>query len=159
MKKFLSAALLLSLSANAYLVTSPPAAAEEMAITTAAGPRYETVARVIDGDTFLIAANWSPYPLDWRIRVIGIDTPEKGYLAKCDREREKSAEATALATSLIEESLGRVRLKQVQHDKYGGRLDAEVILADGRSLGAELIKAGVARPYNGSGPKPNWCRP
>lgn len=126
---------------------------------TAADSRssFETVTRLKDGDTFEIAANWSPYDLDWSVRVLGIDTPEKGHLAKCDIERDRAARARALATRLLNESQGRVRLVRVKHDKYGGRIDAEVILANGESLGDELIAAGLARPYNGNGPKPNWC--
>ena len=126
---------------------------------TATKPVFETVTRVVDGDTVLLAADWSPYDLEWKVRILGIDTPEKGHLAHCEREQKLSKKAQALTESLLGESLMRVRLKSVKHDKYGGRLDAEVILADGRSLGDELIKSGLARPYTGDGPKPNWCRP
>ncbi len=122
-------------------------------------PYSETVTRVHDGDTFFISASWNPYPnLEWSIRVLGIDTPEKGYLAKCQRERDLSEQATALTTRLIAESGNHVTLTHVQHDKYGGRFDANVMLSNGKSLADELLASKLARPYNGNGPKPNWCK-
>lgn len=117
----------------------------------------ERVKKVKDGDTFTIGAEWSPYDLEWSIRVDGIDTPEKGTRAKCGRERDLSKQASDLTKKLLNESGNRVTLRNVGHDKYGGRLDATVILEDGRSLGDELLKAGLAKRYNGGGPKPNWC--
>lgn len=120
----------------------------------------ESVSRAIDGDTFVLAAKWSPYPLTWQIRVLGIDTPEKGHLAKCPEEAAHSVLATALANDLIKKSGGRVLLNDVQHDKYGGRLNANVTLtiqgkkADFATL---MIAGGFARPYMGEGPKPDWC--
>jgi micrococcal nuclease len=132
---------------------------DEVEIITAAGPRshFETVTRVIDGDTFEIDSRWSPYDLIWRVRVAGIDTPEKGHRASCERERQLSTQATEMTRRLLDESLGRVRLRNVEHDKYGGRIVANVILANGKSLGDELLAARLARQYNGNGPKPNWC--
>ncbi len=118
----------------------------------------DEVVRVIDGDTFVIRANWNPYPdLDWKIRILGIDTPEKGKLADCQRERDLSAKAQALSESLIAQSGNRVTLTNVQHDKYGGRLNADVYLSNGTSLAQQLIANKVAKPYNGNGPKPKWC--
>jgi endonuclease YncB( thermonuclease family) len=120
----------------------------------------ETVARVIDGDTFVLAAKWSPYPLSWQVRILDIDTPEKGHLAKCPAEAEASKKASAFTTDLIARSGSKVRLSDVSHDKYGGRLDAHVTItiANKRAdLGNLLIVAGLARPYTGQGPKPDWC--
>lgn len=131
---------------------------EETQITTVASRRhFETVRDVKDGDTIGIMANWSPYGLEWSVRVRGIDTPEKGHLAKCMRERELSRQATVLTTKLIAESKGKIVLSDVEHDKYGGRILADVYLQNGKSLATELINSGLARRYNGSGPKPNWC--
>lgn len=39
-------------------------------------------------------------------------------------------------------------------DKYGGRVDAPVTLADGRDLTQVMIAAGHAAPWDGQGPKP-----
>ncbi len=54
----------------------------------------------------------------------------------------------------------KATLTQVQHDKYGGRLNATVTLTIAGNkvdLGKSLIEAGYARPYFGEGPKPDWC--
>jgi endonuclease YncB( thermonuclease family) len=120
----------------------------------------ETVERVIDGDTFVLAAKWSPYPLKWQIRVLGIDTPEKGRLAKCPEEAAHSEKATALAKYLLKQAGGKVLLTNVKHDKYGGRLNANVTITiqGKKSDFADLmISGGYALPYLGEGPKPDWC--
>ena len=116
----------------------------------------ETVTKVIDGDTFAIAADWSPYDLHWTVRILGIDTPEKGRLAKCERERILSLKATEMVRTLLSKD-NRVRLSHVRHDKYGGRINAEVHLMDGRSIADVLLEAKLAKRYNGNGPKPSWC--
>lgn len=119
---------------------------------------YETITRVLDGDTVAIEARWFPYPdMKWSVRMSGIDTPEKGSRAHCDRERTLAAQARATTERLVRETNGRVRLFNVHHDKYGGRFNADIIMADGRNMSEELIRAGVARRYTGQGPKPNWC--
>ena len=46
------------------------------------------VTRVIDGDTVGIRVEWGPLELrKLSIRIRGIDTPEKGYRAKCEFEK------------------------------------------------------------------------
>ena len=39
-------------------------------------------------------------------------------------------------------------------DKYGGRIDGTITLADGRNLTAVMVAAGQAAPWDGQGPKP-----
>lgn len=158
-KTLLLVGALVCFGSGAYagqIVLPPIVAIDSTAAQQTATPT-ETVAYVKDGDTFEIAAHWSPYDLKWSVRVLGIDTPEKGYLAKCQREKDLSLRAKALATKLIEESGNMVTLRNVKHDKYGGRIDADVILVDGSSLADHLLEAGLAKRYNGGGPKPNWC--
>lgn len=46
-----------------------------------------------------------------------------------------------------------VTLRTVKSDKYGGRYDAQITLADGRDLVSLLIQQGYAVPYTGQGPK------
>lgn len=120
-------------------------------------PKPETIIKVLDGDTYLIAAKWSPYNLEWKVRLKGVDTPEKGGLAHCPEEAAWSLKAKEYAASLITGSKYSVRLYEVSHDKYGGRIDAKVILRNKKSLGDELLKVGYALPYSGEGPKPDWC--
>jgi endonuclease YncB( thermonuclease family) len=85
------------------------------------------------------------------VRLAGIDAPE--LRAGCSRERELAAAAQAL---LARELLagGAVLLTQVAHDKYAGRVVAEVWLPDGRSAAPLLLAAGLAAGY---GQPLDWC--
>lgn len=67
-------------------------------------------------------------------------------------------EAAANLTGLL---LGqRVTLSGVRPDKFGGRYDAAVTLADGTDLVAELVAQQWAAPWDGTGtkPVPPWPR-
>ena len=114
------------------------------------------VDKVHDGDTFTIRGDgWSPFPnLSWSIRVRGIDTPELS--SKCKAEHELALRARDTADALIMQSGRYVWLQQVGHDKYGGRFDATVVLANGQSLGDILVNQGYAHSYDG-GKKEPWC--
>lgn len=112
---------------------------------------------VVDGDTIQTKIATLPYPLyNVKIRILGIDTPEKGYLAKCEREKQLGVEATAKLTELIGTS-SVITLKNFKYDKYGGRLVSEVIV-NGINLGQKMLEHGYARVYSGTGPKPDWCQ-
>lgn len=125
---------------------------------TAADTGAEIVTSVRDGDTVSIKAEWSPYKhLNWGVRVRGIDTGETSHLAKCQQELAMGQNAKAATRKLITESKNLIMLEDIDHDKYGGRFVANVILKDGSSLGDRLIQLGLAKPYTGKGPKPNWC--
>ncbi len=114
------------------------------------------IQEVVDGDTFVLdSRNWSPFPnLSWKIRIRGIDTPEKR--SRCMAERQQAARATVFTKTLIQRAQGRAYLQAIAHDKYGGRFDAVVILPNGKSLGDILIASGLARPYLG-GKRLPWC--
>ncbi len=111
-----------------------------------------TVTRVIDGDTFLLSNNE-------RVRLIGVDTPEKHQSKKLERDAERSQkdkktiqklgeEASDFAKKIIEGK--RVRLERDQYsapkDKYS-RLLRYVYLEDGTLINALLIKEGYANAY------------
>ena len=69
--------------ALAALIASPALA------ETFAGPFPVRVVRVIDGDTVLVAVRlWFAQTLTERIRIAGIDAPERGKGAKCTAEAE-----------------------------------------------------------------------
>ena len=55
----------------------------------------------------------------------------------------------------------RVTVTSVKPDKFGGRWDGAITLADGTDLVAELIAQQWAAAWNGVGPKPSppWPRP
>jgi micrococcal nuclease len=116
------------------------------------GPIRATVLRVIDGDTFEARALiWPDIEVTVAVRLAGIDAPE--LHAPCPRDRELGTAAHALlAGELL--AAGSVLLTQVAHDKYAGRVLAEVRLPDGRSAAPLLLAAGLAAGY---GRPQDWC--
>lgn len=128
-------------------------------ILAAAPAAAQTVVRVIDGDT---------YELDdgRRVRLIGVDTPEKHRSAKLDRDAERTGrdtdviralgEAASLyAKALVEGKAVRLEFDPANaasshKDRYGRTL-AYVWLAghDGREfmVNLRLIEAGYASAY------------
>lgn len=112
----------------------------------------------VDGDTIATRVDALPCPLcRVSIRIRGIDTPEKGAKAKCVREAALAVEASLLTRSLIGTNKTMI-VQNPKWDKYGGRIDGEVIIG-GKDVGTALIEKGLARPYTGKGPKPDWCTP
>jgi endonuclease YncB( thermonuclease family) len=121
------------------------------------GVTYDVVlTRIIDGDTVAFQANWLPDPLkkELSIRVYGVDTPEKGFRAKCPSEDARGQNATAFTKQLVNQSQKR-QIVLYDWDKYGGRVLGDVIL-DGKSLRQQLIANGYAREYYGDA-KTSWC--
>ena len=121
------------------------------------GVMYEAkLTRVIDGDTVAFQANWLPAPFkkELSVRVYGVDTPEKGFRAKCPSENERGVAATQFTKNLIS-TAQRTQIYLIDWDKYGGRVLGDVIL-DGVSLRKLLIERGYAREYYGDA-KQNWC--
>lgn len=114
-----------------------------------------TLGKVIDGDTVHVYVPGMPDKLNpFSIRVYGIDTPEKGNKAKCDKERELSAKATKFTT----DSIANAKVIQIVvhgHDKYGGRFLGDIII-DGLNLRTLLLMNGFAREYYGDRKK-SWC--
>lgn len=112
--------------------------------------------KVIDGDTIQTMFTSLPYPLsNVKIRILGIDTPEKGYLAKCEQEKILGLAATVKLAELMG-TTPTMQLKNFKYDKYGGRVLAYV-LVDGVDVGARMIDLELARPYDG-GKKSDWCK-
>jgi hypothetical protein len=121
------------------------------------GVTYDaTITRVIDGDTVAFQAPFLPAPLkpELSIRVFGVDTPEKGFRAKCPQEDQRGQRATAFTKQLVAQSKTR-QIILMDWDKYGGRVLGDVIL-DGKSLRTQLIANGLAREYYGEA-KTSWC--
>lgn len=115
------------------------------------------VVRIVDGDTVVVEATWLPPELGTTIsiRLNGVDTPEREWRARCDRERELAEEATVF----VEKHLRTARNYEViitGWDKFGGRVLGDFLL-DGKLLTELLLDNNLAQPYTGSGPKPNWC--
>lgn len=112
--------------------------------------------KITDGDTIkLDVSKESPLikKLGLSVRIKGIDTPEKGSKAKCDKENILGQQATVFTTYLIGNK--ELFLSQIQNDKYGGRIVATVKVG-GVDIAQELLKKGLARVYNGE-KKKSWC--
>ena len=114
------------------------------------------VTRILDGDTVAFQADFLPNPLkkELSVRVYGVDTPEKGFRAKCTQEDEKGKAATKFTAQMVNQAQKR-QIVIMDWDKFGGRVLGDIIL-DGKSLRELLIQNGYARPYFGEA-KQSWC--
>ena len=124
---------------------------------TPQGVTYDAnIIKVSDGDTIVIAAPFLPAPLkpQLAVRIFGVDTPEKGFRAKCESENQRGLAASEFTKKLV----GASQKRQVilyDWDKFGGRVLGDIIL-DGKSLRQQLITNGFAREYFGEA-KQSWC--
>lgn len=124
---------------------------------TPQGVTYDAqILKVNDGDTVVIAAPFLPAPLkpQLAVRVFGVDTPEKGFRAKCEAENQRGLAASEFTKNAVAKSIKR-QVILYDWDKFGGRVLGDIIL-DGQSLRAMLIKNGFAREYYGEA-KQSWC--
>lgn len=148
MKNFLIALLFLPLVAFAQ--------------KTPHGVTYDAqILRITDGDTVVIAAPFLPAPLkpELAIRVFGVDTPEKGFRAQCESEKQRGEAASAFTKNAIAKAAasgGKFQVTMYGWDKFGGRVLGD-ILVNGQSLRAALIANGFAREYYGDA-KQSWCQ-
>lgn len=120
-------------------------------ISSTAFAEPATVLRVVDGDTIAV----SLAGIDTRVRVAHIDTPERGGHARCDRERQLAEMATQAAIELLPIGTVVELIRAPGHDKYGRVLAA--IRIGAVDYGTEMLRRGLARPYEGRGAKPDWC--
>ncbi len=90
--------------------------------------------RVVDGDTLVMDVKG----LQARVRVLWIDTPEKG--------EPGAKEATAWVREQCEGKMLRLEFEPGHVDRYGRNL-AHVYLPDGRWLAAELVQRGMAEVF------------
>ena len=131
-----------------FLLASPAHAQEQMYI-------YKAL-KITDGDTIkLDVSKESPLvkKLGLSVRIKGIDTPEKAPRAKCKKESELGQQATKFTTELVGNK--ELLLSEIEWDKYGGRIVANVKVG-GVDIAQELLKKGLARVYNGE-KKKSWC--
>jgi endonuclease YncB( thermonuclease family) len=129
-------------------VPSPTGAREELA-----GPIPAEIVAVIDGDTVKLRAHiWLGQEVETSVRLAGINAPE--LRGDCDAERRLAAAARDYLAVLL--TGATVSLRDIAYDKYGGRVVAQVTDSAGHDLGAVLVAAGYARPYDG-GQRAAWC--
>ena len=119
---------------------------------------HEAVSAVVDhvhdGDTIIVAVpDWPAVVSPIQVRVAGIDT------AEIHDKRPEIKAMGLLARDWVAAHLrpgDAVTLRHVRRDKYF-RLLADVdVTVDGevRDLAGELVRRGLAKPYDGQGPKP-----
>lgn len=123
---------------------------------TVANPYDYKIVRVSDGDTVVFEAPFMPAPLkpQLSLRVLGVDTPEKGGRAQCPSEDALAQKASAFTKDAVAKAK-KVQIEIKEHDKFGGRVLGDVII-DGQRLSELLIKNGLARAYFGE-KKQSWC--
>lgn len=93
-------------------------------------PETARVTRVIDGDTIIIQG-------DFRVRYIGIDTPEV-----YPQLEEYGLEAQELNRRLVEGKRVRLERDVSETDKYGRLL--RYVYVDGILVNAEMVRHGLA---------------
>jgi len=127
--------------------------AAELAREVLAGPMTVEVIRIIDGDTIVVRAHpWLGVFVETHVRLEGIDAPE--LHGRCDYEKDLAEQAKTRLAALL--GAGEARISDIRNDKYGGRVRARVFDPAGVDVGAELVAAGLARPYHGERRQP-WC--
>ncbi len=107
----------------------------------------DRVAQVVDGNELVLATGE-------RIRLDDSDAPDLAPRCRCRDECATAAAARALAMQLVRDG---VRIERYGQDRERRTL-ARVRTADGRSLAAALIEAGLARPHREGAPRQSWCR-
>lgn len=135
-------------------------------IATIPGPVRAQIIHVIDGDTILVMAE--PWPMTFHrvaIRIAGIDAPE--MRGGCVASKTLAREAGAFLAELLgvetadsgQIAIGAplVTLRNIRPGKFQGRMVAEVFTAAGENVGARLLAAGLAKPWDGAGARPAWC--
>ncbi len=121
------------------------------------GVTYDAqILRVSDGDTVVISAPFLPKPLkpELAVRIYGVDTPEKGFRAKCPQEDARGQAASKFTKDLVAASQ-KFQVTLYAWDKFGGRVLGDILL-NGKSLREQLIANGFAREYYGEA-KTSWC--
>jgi micrococcal nuclease len=150
-RKLIKFFILLLIAVVAYLYIQSREDGREVFIN--AEDEIAVVARVVDGDTFVLSTGE-------RVRLLGIDSPEKHESQKLDRDalssgRDKETiKKLGELSSLYAEKLvlnKTVKLvKEPNHedkDRYG-RLLRYVYLEDGISVNEKMIRDGYAYVYD-----------
>jgi hypothetical protein len=121
----------------------------------AQGPYEWKVIRAVDGDTVEIQVDFLPSELGNKlhIRIWGVDTPEKGFRAHSEHEKELGLKASEFTKNAIANAK-EIKVSLIMWDKFGGRVLGDLII-DGKSLRQLLLDNGYAREYYGD-KKQSW---
>lgn len=117
---------------------------------------YEYAAALVavhDGDTLRLDVDlgFDIHHAALDVRLLGIDCPE---LKRPDGLGERARD---FVVAWFAQHTGpyAIRTMKDRQEKYG-RFLATVAAADGVDLAGALIVAGLAKPYDGRGPRPVW---
>lgn len=102
--------------------------------------------RVIDGDT--VEHDGTVH------RLLGYDAPET-HDPGCAAEAALGRRATARLRELLAGARRIVLAPSHRVDRWGRQLSR--LTVDGRDVREILIAEGLARPYDGRGPRAGWC--
>lgn len=118
-----------------------------------AGPVLADVVEVRDGDTVEVEAYiWPNHTVRVAVRLRGIDAPEER--GKCEAEKRAAARAGERLKAMI--GGDRVELRDIEGDKYYGRVVADLGTEREPDLARALLRENLVRPYDG-GRRKGWC--
>lgn len=133
---------------------------------TTFGPYKATVAAIHDGDTFDVDIVLATVGKVKRDTDLGFNVHRNPAGVTLERQSvrlygcnaaELDTPAGKTAVAYLETLIhvgDQVTILSYGWDKYGGRIDGDVTLADGRNLTETMIAANQAAPWTGQGPKP-----
>ena len=99
---------------------------------------------VVDGDTFWLEGT--------KYRIADIDTPEVSNFG-CASEKALGDRATVRLAALLNAGPFALEPADRDEDRFGRKL--RVVTRDGASLGAQLVREGLAHRWGG--PQREWC--
>lgn len=117
------------------------------------GPVRASLVSCYDGDTCrFVVEVWPDITIHTAVRFRGIDAPE--IRGECATERVLAIQARDVLIDRLK-AAKTIELSDIEADKYGGRVLAHVLI-DSNAVAADLISAGLGRPYDG-GTRAGWC--
>ena len=131
-----------------------------LAIADYGSVRVDEIASFYDGDTFTATiSEWPPVIGERiKIRISGINAPERRSRCDTEAERERERELAADARIYLVERLRSAETIELRRIERGSffRIIAEV-WADGESVGQEMLEVGYALPYQSGQGGRSWC--
>lgn len=161
----LFAALVALVAGYLFSVQPGTAASSRTASDETANCYKMMVLRVVDGDTIYGYIDTSDplIAIRARLRLRGIDTPERGKRALCDGERVQGEAAKEYVQSLLSDAIAArtrslVRACDLKRGKYALRRIGHLQVRRNNGwvdISEQLLRAGLARPSKGRRDK--WC--
>lgn len=131
------------------------------------GPYHGLLSRIIDGDTVTADILLRPdrvhrvadLDLGFNVHLKPgglwlVDQHLRFYGCNADEHNTPGGQAAIAWLTTMVKPGDQITIVDHGWDKYGGRIDAAILLADGTDLIAAMIAAGHAARWDGQGPKP-----